>query len=181
MVKSGSFRTAITIPMNKRQAIGLLLVPLALPARAAAAPTPQAASPTPGERLLTEFWAKVYNPPYDLATIDRLCTEDFILTSAGQDIVGRAAFRQWVENFTARIGEVRLTNVDMFSSADGTRVVSRWKATGFNRGVFGLPADNRPIEFTGVAIWEIRDSKLAHNWVERSSLELVRRLEKPAP
>jgi hypothetical protein len=31
---------------------------------------------TKGEELLTEFWAKVWNPPYDLDTIDRLCTEE---------------------------------------------------------------------------------------------------------
>ena len=34
---------------------------------------------TKGEELLTEFWAKVWNPPYDLDTIDRLCTEDFVI------------------------------------------------------------------------------------------------------
>jgi hypothetical protein len=58
---------------------------------------------TKGEELLTEFWAKVWNPPYDLNTIDRLCTEDFVITNAGTDIVGPAAFKEWIKAFTSKI------------------------------------------------------------------------------
>ena len=43
--------------------------------------------------------------------------------------------------------------------------------------MLGTEADARLIEFTGIAIWEIRDGKLAHNWVERSAWELDHRLE----
>jgi predicted ester cyclase len=64
----------------------------------------------------------------------------------------------------------------MFESKDGSRVVSRWVCTGNNHGMFGLPADGKPFSFTGTAIWEIRDNKLAHNWVERSTYELFQSL-----
>jgi steroid delta-isomerase-like uncharacterized protein len=134
---------------------------------------------TTGERLLSELWAKVYNPPQDLSAIDRLCTEDFILTTSGKDVVGRAAFKEWVRNFSSRIRDLRLTNLDMFSSADGTRVVSRWVVKGYNQGMFGTPADDQPVEFTGIAVWEVRDGKLAHNWVERSAYELMQKLQAP--
>src|SRR5580693_5111967 len=132
---------------------------------------------TKGEELLTEFWAKVWNPPYDLNTIDRLCTEDFIITIAGTDIVGPAAFKEWIKASTTKIREPRLVSHDMFSSVDGSRVVSRWTVTGFNRGMFGTPADDRPVQFTGIAIWEVRNGKLAHNWVERSAYELSQQLK----
>jgi steroid delta-isomerase-like uncharacterized protein len=132
---------------------------------------------TKAEELLAEFWAKVWNPPYDLDTVDRLCTEDFVITNAGTDIVGRTAFKEWIKAFTSKIQELRLVSDDMFSSTDGTRVVSRWTVTGFNRGMFGTPADHRPVQFTGIAIWELRDGKLAHNWVERSAYELSQQLK----
>ena len=132
---------------------------------------------TEGEKLLTEFWAKIYNQPQDLDTIDRLCTEDFVLTTSGKDIVGRAAFKAWVTSFSGKIRDLRLTSHDMFSSADGKRVVSRWVVTGFNRGMFGTAPDDQPIEFTGIAVWEVRDGKLAHNWVERSAYELMQKLQ----
>jgi ketosteroid isomerase-like protein len=161
--------------MTKRRALALLAAPaiFATPGRAETK-----AAPSPGEKLLSEFWAKVWNAPQDLDTIDRLCTEDFVITSAGKDIVGRKAFKEWVGNFGAKIGEMRLTNLDMFSSADGSRVVSRWIMRGVNLGMFGTAADRQPVEFTGIAVWELRDGKLAHNWVERSALELKERLTK---
>lgn len=133
-----------------------------------------------GETLLSEFWAQVYNPPYDLRAIDRLCSEDFVLTTAGQDVVGRQAFSEWVRTLLSLVRDSRLISLDLFSSADGTRVVSRWKSSGFNRGILGMPADDRPIELTGIAIWEVRDGKLTHNWVERSALELKQRLSQTA-
>ena len=133
---------------------------------------------TTGEKLVSELWAKVYNLPQDLDVIDRVCAEDVILTSSGKDVVGRAAFKEWARNFSSKIRDIKLTNLDMFTSADGTRVVSRWRVTGFNNGMFGTPADGQPVEFTGIAIWEVRDGKLAHNWVERSAYELMERLKK---
>jgi steroid delta-isomerase-like uncharacterized protein len=160
--------------MSKRQVLSLMFAPAAMIATGTAKPVKE---PTPGEKLLSEFWAKIWNPPQDLDAIDRLCTEDFILTTSGKDIVGRAAFREWVRSFSSKVRDLTLTNLDMFSSADGSRVVSRWVVRGFNRGILGSPADDQPVEFTGIAIWEVRDGKLAHNWVERSALELMQRLQ----
>ena len=41
----------------------------------------------------------------------------------------------------------------------------------------GLDPDQRPIEFTGTAVWAVReDGKLLHNWVERSARELYQTL-----
>ncbi|WAS97785.1 ester cyclase [Nannocystis punicea] len=165
--------------MHRRQALTTLLLPAA--ASACASRTDETRQDSVGVQLLSEFWAKVYNPPPDFDTIDRLCTEDFILTTAGTDVVGRAAFKEWVRSFSAKIRELRLTSRDMFGSADGTRVVSRWVVTGFNQGILNTPPDDRPIEFTGIAVWEVRDGKLAHNWVERSAYELAQRLAQPAP
>jgi hypothetical protein len=43
--------------------------------------------------------------------------------------------------------------------------------------LFGTPADDRPVQFTG--IWEVNNGKLAHNWVERSAYELSQQLKQP--
>jgi hypothetical protein len=39
-----------------------------------------------------------------------------------------------------------------------------------------LPADGRPIDFTGIAIWRVESGRLAECWAERSAYELYRRL-----
>jgi hypothetical protein len=42
--------------------------------------------------------------------------------------------------------------------------------------MINITPDGKPIELTGSAIWEIRDNKLAHNWVERSVREVYQQL-----
>jgi len=65
----------------------------------------------------------------------------------------------------------------VITTGGGSPVASRWRITGKNNGVLGMPADQRPIDFTGTAVWAVReDGKLLHNWVERSSWELFQRL-----
>jgi hypothetical protein len=41
----------------------------------------------------------------------------------------------------------------------------------------GFPADRRPVEFTGNAIWHVSEGRLVRNWVERSAFELYRDLQ----
>lgn len=134
------------------------------------------------ERLVTEFWDRVWTPQPDLTAIDDLLVEDFILTNAGSDVKGRAAFKEWVSAFQTKAKGIRLEADETFANADGTRVTSRWRATGINNGVLGTPPDGKRISFTGIAIWEIRwtpeGAKLAHNWVERSAWEVYQQITK---
>ncbi|MFZ0709909.1 MAG: hypothetical protein WAM53_07705 [Terrimicrobiaceae bacterium] len=57
-----------------------------------------------GEGLLTEFWAQVWNPPDDLDTIDRLCTEDSVVTNGGIDIVGQESANP---RFSSAVSELK--------------------------------------------------------------------------
>ncbi len=44
-------------------------------------------------------------------------------------------------------------------------------------GVLGTAPDQRPLAFTGTAVWAVRaDGKLLHNWVERSAWEAYQSL-----
>lgn len=133
------------------------------------------ASLPPIEKVLY-FWNNVWSAPYNLELIDELMVEDFVITNAGKDIAGRDNFKAWVAGFQQMITNGRLENLEIFESKDGTRVVSRWKFTGYHNGLFGITPNGKPIELTGTAIWKIRDNKLAHNWVERSAYEVYQGL-----
>jgi ketosteroid isomerase-like protein len=89
-------------------------------------------------------------------------------------IRGRQAFRDWVARFQTLLLDATTEPVDIFADAGGERVMARWICRGTNNGIFGLEPDGRPIEFTAVAIWRIREGRLAECWVERSALEVVR-------
>jgi len=135
--------------------------------------------PSPAERavrLAHEFLTRVWGPAHDLEAIDDLMTDNYRVTTGGVAIEGRAAFKAWVSGFQRLLLDARTVPVESFADAGGTRVVSRWTCTGRNNGIFGLPPDGRPVRFTGIAIWVIRDDRLAESWVERAALEAYRDL-----
>jgi hypothetical protein len=64
-------------------------------------------------------------------------------------------------------------------TADGSRVASRFRVTGRNDGMFGLPVDGKPVAFTGSAILAVTPgAKLVRSCVERSAWKLYGR---PSP
>lgn len=133
------------------------------------------------ERLAVEFLSRVWGPAHDLHAIDELMTEDYVIHSAGTSIRGRDVFKAWVANFQTVLEDARNEILEVFADASGERVVSRWLCTGRNRGIFGLPADGRDVAFTGIAIWRVRDGRLAECWAERAALEAYRALTEDAP
>ena len=137
------------------------------------------ASPAGAEHLALEFLRRVWGPAHDLDAIDELMTEDYAIATGGTLIRGREAFKAWVREFQGRLLDARTRSVDVFANATGDRVVSRWVCTGVNNGLLGLPADGRPVSFTGIAIWRVRDGRLAECWVERASWELSQELSRP--
>ena len=129
------------------------------------------------ERLVYEFFHRVWSPPSELEAIDELMTEDYSITTAGVVITGRANFKNWVGSFQKLLVEAENEIIDIFYNEAEDKVVSRWVCRGINNGLFGLPATGKPIAFSGIAIWAIRDGKLATCWVERSAYELYQSLK----
>jgi SnoaL-like domain len=135
----------------------------------------------PANKNLAEtFLERVWGPAHDLAAIDELMTEDYTITTAGAVIRGREAFKSWVAEFQQKLLDARTVSIESFADMAGERLVSRWVCTGRNNGLFGLPADGRPVSFTGIAIWRVRGQRLAECWVERSALELYLKLSDQA-
>ncbi|MBS7702984.1 SnoaL-like polyketide cyclase [Chelatococcus asaccharovorans] len=66
--------------------------------------------------------------------------------------------------------------LEVFANATGDRVVARWMCSGLNNGMFGLPADGRPVRFSGIAIWRVESGRLAECWIERAGLEAFKDL-----
>ena len=126
--------------------------------------------------IVESFWEEVW-AACDPAAVDRFVTEDFVITSAGVDIAGRENFKTWVGDFQSKITDLNMETIETFANATGSRVSSRFRITGRNNGMFGLPADGKPIAFTGNAILAVTPTgKLAHNWIERSAWELHNQL-----
>lgn len=128
------------------------------------------------EDIVLDFLGRVWGPSHELNAIDELMTEDYKITSGGRLISGRENFKAWVKEFQQLLNDARTISQQIFSNEKGDKVVSYWICSGKNNGIFGLAPDQRHVSFTGIAIWEIKDGKLAECWVERSALELYKEL-----
>ena len=128
------------------------------------------------EHLAREFFRRVWTPPHELDAIDELMSPDYRITTAGTIIEGRSKFKSWVAEMQALINDAANEHLEIITNAAGDRVVSRWITRGRNNGLFGFPADQAEIAYTGIAIWRIEDDRLAECWAECSAFELYNRM-----
>jgi ketosteroid isomerase-like protein len=120
------------------------------------------------------FWREVWQARNPQAAT-RFVAEDFVITSGGVEIKGRQQFIEWIGAFLSKIEDFQFSAIETFQNAKGTRVASRWKLSGKNKGFIGGRTCLTPFEMLGTAVWEVRpDGLLQHNWVERNSLEVHR-------
>lgn len=131
---------------------------------------------TLAESLVREFFRRVWAPPHDLSAIDELMTQTYRITTAGVTVENREVFKAWVAEMQSTIRQATNEHLEIIVNAAGNRVVSRWVTRGFNNGMFGLPADQQPVMFSGIAIWRVEHGRLAECWVERSAYELYKKL-----
>jgi hypothetical protein len=126
--------------------------------------------------IVESFWRDVWQAKNPEA-VDRYVAEDFVITSGGVEIRSRAEFKKWVAVFLSKINDFQFHIIESFQNAEGNRVASRWRVTGKNNGFAGTEPDQQPIDLIGTAVWQVgEDGRLLHNWVERNSLEVYRRL-----
>jgi SnoaL-like polyketide cyclase len=126
--------------------------------------------------IVNHFWREVWQARNPEA-IDNLVAEDFVITSGGVDIHSRSEFKKWVTAFLSKISDFEFHIVETFQNETGDRVASRWRVTGKNNGILGTSACQSPIDMSGTAIWHVRDDGLLqHNWVERNSHEVFRKI-----
>ena len=64
--------------------------------------------------IVENFWNEVWKQPQNPDAIDRLVTEDFILTSGGNDICSRQELKRWVKRFQAQVHDFQFHVVESF-------------------------------------------------------------------
>ena len=76
---------------------------------------------------------------------------------------------------------------DVFASADGTRVVGRYRYEGTHTGTFlGSPATGNPFRMRSIDIWLVEGGRFVEHWDELNTLDVftqvgAARLVRPAP
>jgi hypothetical protein len=109
---------------------------------------------------------------HDLSAIDELMTEDYRITTGGQVIAGCGAFKRWVADMQIVVESATNEHLEVFTSQQGDRVVSRWVCRGTNKGMFRSAARRQTDLIFRHRDLECQRRKMAECWVERSAWKL---------
>jgi steroid delta-isomerase-like uncharacterized protein len=123
------------------------------------------------QRYYDELWNR-----WDLGLVDRLLADDLTFRgSLGVQVQGRAGFRRYVELVRRAFPDFHNTVEDLL--VDGDRVAARLTYRGTHRGaLFGMAASGRVVSYGGLALFRIRDGRIADGWVLGDTLGLLRQL-----
>jgi len=135
---------------------------------------------TVSRRIFEEVWNKG-----NLSVIDETSASNLVnhFTPPGMP-AGAEGFKQFAKVYRAGFPDLHFTIDDMI--AEGDKVVTRYTATGTNKGeIFGMPATGKKATVTGMTIARYdANGKSAEVWVNFDQLGLLQQLgvvPTPAP
>jgi steroid delta-isomerase-like uncharacterized protein len=110
-----------------------------------------------------------------LDEFDDLLTDDVVLVRDEEKAHGRDEFKAVLGRLQRAFPDIQYRIDDVIIAGD--RIALRWEARGTHRGDYlGVPATGRPVTYTGVTIYELRDGRVARIWVAADLFSLLRRL-----
>ena len=113
------------------------------------------------------------------AGLDQHITRDYKYHSPNGEEDG-TAYIAGMNDILRAFPDVKFQIKDIVAEAD--KVATRWVLTGTHQGEYmGIPATNRKITISGVAIDHMRGSKIAETWSYFNPMELMQQLGVTGP
>jgi steroid delta-isomerase-like uncharacterized protein len=73
----------------------------------------------------------------------------------------------------AGVPDLKVFAEDVFASADGSRVVGRYRYEGTHTGTFlGYPATGNAFSMRSIDIWRVEDGRFVEHWDELNTLDI---------
>jgi steroid delta-isomerase-like uncharacterized protein len=133
---------------------------------------------TENSDIVRRFVDEVVNQRND-AALETLVADDYVCCVGGTASTaseGRQTAVQRLRALRTAFPDFRISIEDLI--VDGDQVVMRYRAHGTHRGPLGTAAPtNKAVMYTGIAIYRIRNGKVAEEWTEYDSLGLMRQIE----
>lgn len=132
--------------------------------------------PLAANKELIRRWIAVANAGFPGA-FDTFIAADYV-GHTGSTTMNRDELERLERQFCVAFPDAHHTVDDLI--AEGDRVVLRTTARATHRGDFeGIARTDRPVEFTGLVVYRIKDGKIAESWGEIDFLRLIRELRRP--
>jgi steroid delta-isomerase-like uncharacterized protein len=113
----------------------------------------------------------------DWSTAGEILTDDVVLhhPSAPEPIRGIDAVHGFLGQFRAGMPDLTLQVEDVADGGD--RVGVRWTARGTHEAdMFGIPPTGNEIHIRGLSFFRLQDGKIAEDWVEENTFEVLQQL-----
>jgi steroid delta-isomerase-like uncharacterized protein len=126
------------------------------------------------QRLIDAYNSKA------LDSFDALLTDDVVLIRDEEKAHGRAEFKAVLTRLRRAFPDIQYRIDDVVSAGD--RLILRWEAQGTHQGEYlGVQGTGRPVSYTGITEYELRDGRIARIWVAADLLSLLKRLSGGRP
>lgn len=126
------------------------------------------------KQVVREF-TRTFKNQHNVDGIDHLFTPDFKHHFREPVSPGLEGFKQIGRTINTAFPDVSVTEEDMIATAD--KVVERSSVVATHRApMLKEKPTNRPVRWSEIHIYGIRDGKISEHWVEASTLELLKQI-----
>jgi predicted ester cyclase len=109
---------------------------------------------------------------HDASRFDEIIAPNYVNYNAFAE-PGPEGVKKVFEAVFAGVPDVKVIVEDVFVSADGSRVVGRYRYEGTHTGNFlGYSATGNPFAMRSIDIWRVEDGRFVEHWDELNTLDV---------
>lgn len=109
---------------------------------------------------------------HDVARLDEIKAPHYVNHNAFAE-PGLEGSKKVLGAIIAGVPDLKVTAEDVFASADGSRVVGRYRYEGTHTGnLLGYPATGRPFAMRSIDIWRVENGRFVEHWDELNTLDV---------
>jgi predicted ester cyclase len=109
---------------------------------------------------------------HDLSRLDEIKAPNYVNHNAFAE-PGLEGSKKVLGAIIAGVPDLKVTAEDVFVSADGTRVVGRYRYQGTHTGnLLGYPGTGRAFSMRSIDIWRVENGRFVEHWDELNSLDV---------
>ena len=109
---------------------------------------------------------------HDLSRLDEIKASNYVNHNAFAE-PGLGGSKKVLGAIIAGVPDLKVTAEDVFVSADGSRVVGRYRYEGTHTGnLLGYPGTGKPFSMRSIDIWRVEDGRFVEHWDELNTLDV---------
>ena len=110
-----------------------------------------------------------------LEVADEILASTFVFHSPVGGGKGSAEAKQLATGFRTVFPDLAIAHEDTVAAAD--KVAIRWTARATHQAEFeGVPATGKPIRFSGIDMYQVKDGKIVEAWIEFDRGDLLKQM-----